>query len=392
LAKKDLHDERLEKGLAALASAGIATRIAMDAPRAENIAQLKNAIGRSAETDIAAIFLLGKIAARESLDLIREIEKNATDKDVKKEIKRALFKLAQKGVAIADETAVERKPAALFERTLEIEAYMSAVDGGGGRLIWIAKAQPNHGLQVIQAMLHDREGLLRFGGMHMKRKELRGMADEIKQQHGVSMIAIPWEFADQMVYEAYEKAKARGQSGLENFHDIRSLIGTGKPKAFTHPIYVKLGTGDLRDGPWREQSRRLLDEPELRYWVLIDDWVKGFLAQIEDARTSRLVLNPVQKEERLAAIVRDAVKTLCSGDSGKAFKQRMEDTALYFYETGRVEQAKLSLAVAQQVGAGDPGPLDISFLTGLMQKSFAFFMSQQKAQKEEAESSLIIRP
>ena len=392
MAKKDLHDERLEKGLAALASAGIATRIAMDAPRAENIAQLKNAIGRSAETDIAAIFLLGKIAARESLDLIREIEKNATDKDVKKEIKRALFKLAQKGVAIADETAVERKPAALFERTLEIEAYMSAVDGGGGRLIWIAKAQPNHGLQVIQAMLHDREGLLRFGGMHMKRKELRGMADEIKQQHGVSMIAIPWEFADQMVYDGYEKAKARGQSGLENFHDIRSLIGSGKPKTVTHPIYLKLGTADRRDGPWREQSRRLLDEPELRYWVVIDDWVKEFLAQIEDARTSPLVLNQVQKEQRLAAIVRDAVTALCAGDSGKAFKQRMEDTALYFAETHRIEQAKLSLAVAQQVGEGDPGPLDISFLTGLMQKSFAFFMSQQKAQKEEAESSLIIKP
>ncbi len=392
MAKKDLHDKRLEKGLAALASAGITPRIAIDAPSAASIAQLKNAIGKSAEADIAAIFLLGRIAVQESLELIREIEKSATDKDVKKELKRAIFKLAQKGIAIADEAAVEKKPAALFERTVDIEAYMSAVDGGGGRLIWIAKAQPSHGLQVIQAMLHDREGLLRFGGMQMKRKELRAMADEIKQQHGVSMIAVPWEFADQIIYDGYEKAKARGQSGLENFHDVRSLIATGKPTPVTHPIYAKLGRADLREGPWREQSRRLLDEPELRYWVVIDDWVKEFLAQIEDARTSPLVLNQVQKEQRLAAIVRDAVTALCAGDSGKAFKQRMEDTALYFAETNRIEQAKLSLAVAQQVGEGDPGPLDISFLTGLMQKSFAFFMSQQKAQKEEAESSLIIKP
>jgi len=392
LAKKDLHDERLEKGLAALASAGITPRIAIDAPSAASIAQLKNTLGKSTEADIAAIFLLGKIAVQESLELIREIEKSATNKDIKKELKRALFKLTQKGIAIVDEAAVEKKPAALFERTVDIEAYMSAVDGGGGRLIWIAKAQPSHGLQVIQAMLHDREGLLRFGGMQMKRKELRAMADEIKQQHGVSMIAVPWEFADQIIYDGYEKAKARGQTGLENFHDVRSLIATGKPKPVTHPIYAKLGSVDLREGPWREQSRRLLDEPELRYWVVIDDWVKEFLAQIEDARTSPLVLNQVQKEQRLAAIVRDAVTALCAGDSGKAFKQRMEDTALYFAETHRIEQAKLSLAVAQQVGEGDPGPLDISFLTGLMQKSFAFFMSQQKAQKEEAESSLIIKP
>ena len=74
----------------------------------------------------------------------------------------------------------------------------------------------------------------------------------------------------------------------------------------------------------------------------------------------------------------------------------MEDMALYFAETERMEQAKLSLAVAQQVGEGDPGPLDVSFLTGLMQKSFVFFMSQLKAQQEaqqkEQQSSLIVKP
>jgi hypothetical protein len=94
--------------------------------------------------------------------------------------------------------------------------------------------------------------------------------------------------------------------------------------------------------------------------------------------------------------VRDAVKTLCAGDNGQAFKRRMEDMALYFAETGRLEQAKVSLAVAQQVGEGDPGPLDVSFLTGLMQKSFVFLMSQMKAQHEAQQkaeqSSLIIKP
>ena len=388
MAKKYLLDKRREKGLAALVAAGIG----IDAPTIATIASLENSIGKSPETDIAAVFLLGKIAAHESVDLLRRIDKAAGDKDVKKEIKRALFKLGQKGLAIADDTPEEKKPATLFERTPDIEGYMSAVDGGGGRLIWIVRTQPSHGLQVIQAMLHEREGLLRFGAVQMKRKELRAMTDEIKKQHGVSMIAIPWRFADQIIYDGYEKAKARGQSGLENFHDVRSLIATGKPKPVTHPVYAKLGAGDLRDGAWREQSRRLLDEPELRYWIVIDDGLKRYLEQIEDARTSPLVLNPVQKEERLAAIVRDAVKSLCAGESGKAFQQRMEDTALYFAETQRMEQAKLALAVSQQVGEGDPGPLDISFLTGLMQKSFAFYMSQQKAQQDEAQSSLIIKP
>jgi hypothetical protein len=392
LAKQDFHDEQLKNGLAALAVAGVA----VEAPGVASIPALREVWRRSPEMDLAAVFLLGKIATAEAAEQLREFDRGSADKELKKEIKRSLFKLSQKGVVVPPEPAAEKKLGPLFERENQIEAYMSAVDGGGGRLIWIAKPQTNHGLQVIQAMVHDREGLLRFGGVQMKRKELRAMADDIKQQHGVSMIAIPWEFADWIVYEAYEKAKARGQSGLEDFHAIRSVLGTGKPKAVTHPVYEKLGTGDFRDGPWREQSRRLLEEPELRYWVIIDEWVQDCLAALHEAQSSPLILNQVQKEERLAGVVRDAVKTLCAGDHGQAFKRRMEDMALYFAETERMEQAKLALAVVQQVGEGDPGPLDVSFLTGLMQKSFVFFMSQLKAQQEaqqkEQQSSLIVKP
>jgi len=124
--------------------------------------------------------------------------------------------------------------------------------------------------------------------------------------------------------------------------------------------------------------------------------VQDCLAALHEAQSSPLVLNQVQKEERLASVVRDAVKKLCAGDNGRALMRRMEDMSLYFSETGRLDQAKLSLAVAQQVATGDPGPLDVSFLTGLMQKSFVFFMSQMKAQQEaqqkEQQSSLIIKP
>jgi hypothetical protein len=388
LAKNKSHEDEIRSGLAALRSLGVA----VDAPAPDLVPQLKTQFGKGRETDLAVIFALGKIFDPAAVEALGEIDRQTTDKDLKKEIKRSRFKLAQKGLVAPQEKAADSKPAAIFERVSDVEASMSAVDGGGGRLIWITKPQPNHGLQVIQAMLHDREGLLRFGGMHVRRKELRKMADEIKQQHGISMISIPWEFADQIVYEGYERAKARGQSGLENFHEVRSIIATGKPKEQAHPIYRRLDADQAREGAWRELSRRLLDEPELRYWILTDDWLQAILPQLEEAQTSRLVLNPLQKEERFNAIVREAVKTLCSGENGQAFKRRMEDMALYFLETNRADAAKLALAVALQVGEADPGLLDISFLTGLVQKSFAFFMSQEKAKREEEQSSLIIKP
>jgi len=388
LANKKQRDEKLLSGLEQLRQSGIP----LEDSSPTLIPRLREQLGKRRDTDLAVIFSLGKIPDTTAVEVLSEIEKGAADKELRKEARRSLFKLGQRGVAIPQKDDQKSTSAApLFSSTPSIEAYMSPVDGLGGLLIWIAKPQPNRGLQVIQATLNDREGLLRIGGAQIPRKELRKMAQDIKAKNGATMIAIPWEYADYALCEGYETAKAQGKTGLENFHELRSIIATGKPKEAPHPIYDKLDANEARQGAWREASRRLLDEPELRYWILTNGWLQGFLPQIEEAQTSRLVLNPAQKEERFAAIVRDAVKELCLGDNGKAFRRRMENMALYFFETGRAAQAKLSLAVALQVGDGDPGPLDVSFLTGLVQKGFAFILAQQRTKKEEA-ASLIIKP
>jgi hypothetical protein len=388
LAKKKLHEEEIQRGVEDLRRSGLD----LDHLTAALVSRLEEQWGRGRETDLAITYSLGKIVDSGAAAALRRLEKEVRDKDLKKEIRRSLFKLAQKGLAIPEEKRVEEKSAPpLLSRSPEIEAYMSPVDGGGGRLVWIVKPQAGHGLQTLQAMINDREGLQRIGGAHVRRKELRRMAEEIKKQHGITMVPVPWEYADMILYEGFEKAKAAGRSGLENFHELRSFVNTAKPKAQEHPVYQRLGVADLREGAWRELSRRLLDEPELRFWILDADWAAPFLEQLREAQTSRLVLNPMQKEERMAGIVRDAVKTLCTGETGKIMQRRMEDMAFYFGDAGRTELGKLALAVAQQIKEGDPGPLDISFLTGLVQKSFAVYLSQQKTKAEE-EPSFIVKP
>lgn len=388
MANKKQTEEKIRAGLEQLRQSGIS----LEDFSASLVPRLKEQLGNAPATDLAVIYCLGKIPEAAAVEMLRSIEKNTANKELRKEARRSLFKLGQRGVAIPREAEqAPRATAPIFSHGPSIEAYMSPGDGGGGYLIWIAKPQPNHGLQLIQAMLHTREGLLRIAGARVPRKELRKMARDITAQHGAMMVAIPWKYADRALYEGYETAKARGQTGLENFHELRSFIATGKPKELRHPIYERLESNEVREGAWREGSRRLLEEPELRYWIVVDDWLQGFIAHIQEAQSSRLILHPAQKEARLAGIVRDAVKQLCRGDSGKAFQRRMEDIAFYFFATGRVAQAKLALAVALQVGEGDPGPLDVGFLTGLVQKSFAVLLSQQETQKQQ-EPSLIIKP
>jgi hypothetical protein len=387
--KKKLHDEQVRRGLEELQREGVT----LDDTSPSLISDLMGRFGHGRPMDLAIIFVLGRMNDPAAVEALTRVDKEIANKDLKKEIRRSLFKLAQKGLVIPESPSAEPKPVPpILKATEGTEAYMSAVDGGGGRLLWIVKPQPGRGLQLIQAMVNDRQGLQRITSAQIRRKALRQMSQEMKTKHGVSMVSVPWEYADRMLVEGYEQAKGRGQSGVEDFHELRTLIATGKPKLEEHPIYQRLKRADARKGAWREQSQRLLDEPELRYWILDEDWMQAFLSQLEEAQTSRLVLNAMQKEERMAGIVRDAVKSLCEGEAGRVMQRRVEDMTLYFLETQRPEQARLCLAIALQVGEGDPGPLDVSFLTGLVQKSFAFLLSQEKAKKEEEASSLIIKP
>jgi hypothetical protein len=388
LTRKDQLAEKISHGLEQLRQSGILP----EQPSVSLVPELHSQLGKRGDVDLAIAFTLGKIPDPAAVELLSTIERDATEKELRKEARRALFKLEQRGIVVPEKAdRADHGATGFFGTGTSLEAYMSAVDGGGNYLIWIAKPQMNQGLQVIQAMLQEREGLLRIAGAHMRRKELRQLAQQMKVQHGATMISIPFEFADQELYEAYERARARGRTGIEKFHELRSIVAAGKPKETAHPIYGKLDAAQAQLGAWRETSRQLLDEPELRYWILLDEWLQAYLSQLQAAQNSRLVLNSVQKEERFAAIVREAVKELCNGETGRVFRRRLENMALYFLETGRSAQANLALAVALQVGEGDPGPLDVSFLTGLVQKSFAYLLSQQKAKLAE-EPSLIIKP
>ena len=388
MAKKKSHEQEIQSGIEELRRTGIA----LDEVSASLVPRLQEQTGRSRAVDLAVVFTLGRIPDPSALKMLMDLESATTDKNIKKEIRRSLFKLSQRGLALPEQRGAESKPSVpLFGATSNIEAYMTAVDGAGGRLVWIVKPVAGAGLDFIQGLVSDREGLQRASGGRLRRKELRAVFQNMKEQHGVTPIAVPWEYADQVLWEGFETAKAQGRSGIEDFHELRSAITAGKPSVQAHPIYQRIAADEARAGAWREQSRRLLDEPEMRFWLLDADWIEPFLPQLEEARTSRLVLNPVQKEERLAGIVRDVVKMLSTGEAGKVMQRRLEDMAFYFAETARPQQAKLALAVALQSAEGGPGPLDVSFLTGLVQKSFAFYLKQREKQLEE-EPSLIVKP
>jgi len=387
LAKQDVRLKALRRGLEHLRREGLP----VEKPSPAEVGTLRERFGNGRELDLALVFLLGRIVDPAALEALTSLEQKAADREVKREIRRSLFKLAQKGlVALSREPVQEAVQKPAFRSSLNIEGYLSSVDGVGSRMVWLAKPRAGSGLGLIQGVVNDREGLLQVDGGLIRRKGLRRMIQEIKEKHAVTMIPIPWDYGDLILYEAFEKAKGSGRGGLEQFPTLRAHLNLAKPLPRTHPVYDSLDVEEVRSSQWRESSQKLLEESELEPWVLDEDWVQPYVEGVREAQGSPLILNPLQKEARLAGVVRDGVQELFSGEVGSLFSRRMEDTALYLFLTDRQDRARSALAVALALKDKDLGGLGVPFLHGLMQKSIAYYMTQESKKSEEP--SLIIKP
>ena len=389
MAKKKQHQET--RYLDRLRAIGIN----VDEPSPALVLSLVAHLGQHKETDLAVAFLLGRIPDPAAAEALISMEANAQAKELKREARRALYKLAQKGIAVSRPEG-EKTPAqeSVIRLGPEIEGYLSGIDGAGVRMGWLVKPQAGGGLVLLEGLLSDREGLLQVGGMRIRRRELRELMEESKQKHRIQMVPVAWEYVDRVLYEGFEQAKAAERKGVEEFTSWRSLFTLGKPTPVVHPVYDLLDRETVRSGAWRSLSQRILEQPEFQSWVLERDWVEPYLKQVEDARESRLVLNEAQREERLAAIVRTAVEAVFSGERRGLYQRRLEDMGLYLALTKRPEEAGLALAVALALEEGDwggLGALDITFLTRLAQKSIIYYLSEGKTRAAE-ESSLIVKP
>ncbi|HEY1269735.1 MAG TPA: hypothetical protein VGH16_20920 [Candidatus Binatia bacterium] len=386
MAKKDTREAALRRGLEELGKSGFDA--ATVSPSA--VESLARRLGADPAVDLAVAFLLGRIADPAAAEALIKIEAAAPAKDLKREARRSLFKLEQRGLTVTraeDASAGKRSAAAPIS---EIEGYLSIIDGAGDRLVWLVRPHAGGGLQLLQGVVSDRSGLLQADGGVVKRKDLRAQAAEIQKNASLPMAPVPWEYADGILYNAYDKAKGAGQK-TGQFASLRAAFNATKPREVEHPVYGRLPKDSAQTEDWRSRSRRLLEEPAFHFWLVDEDWMKPYLDRIEQAQESRLVLNDAQKEERLAAIVRDAAREIFAGESGAVFRRRLEDVSWCLEEAGRREPALLALAVALQLAEGDIGMLDIAFLTGLVQKSIAYYLAQAK-QKAKEEPSLIVKP
>ena len=324
--------------------------------------------------------------------LLRRMSEVIQDKKVRKIIKRSLYRLKSKGIAVEEILSDKVKPILRPLQADPQEGFASGIDFLGHRLLWLIIPHPGRGLTVMHGIVSDREGIVDFSQEEMTRKGLRSFFEEFKEKNPFPIVEIEPSYVAFLFTQAYALNLEKKGNSPQDYLRAKSEIENIK-KDYTKPfIYSYLQIDEIAgDDRLLRKGGDLLKADLFSSWRIEEEQIQPYADEVWEAEESKIVLDPAQKEVRFQGIYQKALTELFSGDRKFLYQRRLEETAYVLLKLGREEEAKISLSVAMDLekplNAIQPNP----FLFQLVTKSI-FSLLAEAYEKKSKDVSLIVKP
>jgi hypothetical protein len=316
----------------------------------------------------------------------------AHEKKIRKIIKRSIYRLKSKGVAV-DEMISNKEGSILRPSPAEAkEGFGSGIDFLGQRLLLLVIPHPGRGLTVMHGIVSDLQGLVDFSQEEMIRKEFRSFFEEVRGKNPIPIVEMEPSYVAFLFAQAYQlNLEKKGTSYQEYLHaknEVDSIKKDyGKPLIYSHRQADEMMKDDWMLG----KGGDLLKTDLFNSWRIEEEQIRSFANEILGAEESKIVLNQAQKEVRFQGIYQKALTELFSGKRKFLYQRRLEEMAYVLIKLGREEEAKISLSVAldleKPLNLIQPNP----FLYQLVVKSIYNLLAETN-EKKSKEPSLIVKP
>ncbi len=357
-----------------------------DAPPAESIVRLGELLASGEASGVAIARALGNVRDARAAEMLIEMERGASG-ELRREVRRSLFRLRQHGVAAAEAAQPPSEHAtAMPPAESGLSALISPTDAEGLQIVWLMKSRPGGGLVRIWGVVSEHDGLVNAGISALTRRELRAERAELERRSGVKLVEADPRLADFILCDAYRRTPKSRVGAAGNFYAMRAeMTGTPAPTQFAHPVYSELSAEAAG-----EPSIDLLKEPEIETYRIPDPELRPYLEQLNRAGSSLIVVSAAAQQERMLGVLKEAVEQLLSGDRLERLRRRLEHSAYYMMKTGRRRAAGWAAAAAARIRDG----ADLSrvvFFRALVERQIAATMAEQEEHRRE-EPRLIVTP
>ena len=349
-------------------------------------------IGRSYGLDLEMSESLACLPVAGSASLLRQMALKTQDKTLDRTIKKSLYQLKKKGVVVEDERPKASPVFAGQSHAGVSEGYLSAIDSSGGRLIRLIQPKLPRGLYFFQVLTNDMEGIEDFIGSEATRKMVKEYLASVTEENSMPIVEADPSYCRLLIEESYARTIERGRALPEEYLKWRNRIGMPKNDTQRPLIYTYFKEEAVKeDDSLLERSETLFELPEFQNWFMQPDEIEPYTERLKAANESKLILSPIQKQERISTIYNNTVQELFSEERCLLYKRRMEEMAYVLYKLEKEDKAEVCLAAALALDNKEIPSARHPFLLGLIQRSISFTVREED-QKESETPSFIIKP
>ena len=356
-------DEALDAALATIPAGELEAALRWLAKErgADAVPILRRCLTGRPEQAVAAAQALGTLPVPAAADALEAAEAGPAPKSVRTAARRALYRLRQAGVV-----RISAAPPPAAPRVTLGEAWASAVDGTGGRGLWLTLAGPYGERTLLAAVLSDEAGLVDFSAGALAKRRVEERLRAMQAESPLPWVAVPAEWAWAMLAGAATRTRERG--GVVPAELARWIERLGVPAAAPAPIHAAIPAAAADPGAL-DRSAALLALPELAGWFLDPASVTSEAVEWLQARESRLVVSEQIKAERLAALVDRVIDDRFDDPTRDRWQARLEEQAYVLLALGRASDAGTAVAVARALGDREVPLRRIPFFRALVERS-----------------------
>jgi hypothetical protein len=327
-----------------------------------------------AATFVAA---LGDLPSESVAALLVELESRPGTRPLRKEIRRALYRLRQQGVstpAARDAEPPAPAPAAASE------GFVTHHDGRGDRVLWIVRALPAGGSLLIAAQANEPGGLRDVRAVTTARKRVRAARRQLEEEATLRLVPADWRTVDALLVEAHERAG--GGERARDYLRLRAQVTADSPRPPAEPVSSRAPVPGPDEAPvLAADSAVLLEEPELRTWWAEPEAVAPFVDEMAAMAQSPLVVSRAASEDRYRDLFARAGAVFFPP---AVLARRLEGVAYVLAETGRVARARAALAVARLLRERPEAAIELPLVRALVERALGARLAENQGDRKDA--------
>jgi len=282
---------------------------------------------------------LEKIMAKPGLSTVRllvTLNDQVTSKSVRKGIKRALYLLKQKGLAIpltrenkdqGASTGILREMA-----PAQVSGYLSEFDESRSRMLALLLPKGTQGKLFVFALIDSEGELESLNALEVNNKESKRILEDLGVQAGHSFLkADPGQVA-YIMKEAHDRRSHLSKEDESLWTLILNLLNGYKAVGHS-PIIRSLFHSDQAVGRIFFDVNRLMGIPEMAYYLLRPEEIEPFRKSVQEVQEGILIISQDQKIERIQDIVWKAAEAVFQGEERR--DMRLDYLFSFYFPPGK---------------------------------------------------------